>query len=173
MVNYRRVYLKGGTYFFTVTLKNRQKNYLTTYIDALRESFAYAKKQKPFEIIAIVILPEHLHCIWQLPEDDNDYSGRWRSIKSHFTHSIIKTGLPLQKNNRGEYKLWQTRFWEHTIRDETDLSQHIHYNPVKHNLAQSVSEWPYSSFHDYVKDGKLPSNWGNVYIEQPNKYGEL
>jgi len=91
MVNYRRVYVEGGTYFFTLTLKNRQANYLTAHIDALRESFAYVKKQYPFVIIAIVILPEHLHCVWQLPEGDDKYTMCWRSIKSRFTHLLIKS----------------------------------------------------------------------------------
>jgi len=91
MVNYRRVYVEGGTYFFTLTLKNRQANYLTAHIDALRESFAYVKKQYPFVIIAIVILPEHLHCVWQLPEGDDKYAMRRRSIKSRFTHLLVKS----------------------------------------------------------------------------------
>ena len=175
MVNYRRVYLEGGTYFFTATLKNRTSDYLTTYVDALRESFAHVKKQRPFEIIAIVILPEHLHCLWQLPEDDINYAGRWRAIKSRFTRSLLKSGVSLHKNNRGEYKLWQARYWEHTIRNESDLLQHIdyiHYNPVKHGWVESVADWPYSSFHDFVKKGKIERNWGESYIEKINKYGE-
>lgn len=175
MVNYRRIYIEGATYFFTVTLKNRQANLLTNHIDALRESFAFVKKQHPFKIIAIVILPEHIHCIWQLPNEDDNYAGRWRAIKSRFTRSLIKSGVKLQQNKRGEYDLWQPRYWEHTIRNEADLSRHIdylHYNPVKHGWTNSVKDWPYSSFHRFVAQGQLPANWGLAESDTFNGYGE-
>lgn len=175
MVNDRRIYIEGGTYFFTVTLKNRQANTLTTYIDELRESFAFVKEQQPFKIIAIVILPEHIHCIWQLPDGDDNYAGRWRAIKSRFTRSLIKLGIMLQKNKRGEYDLWQARYWEHTIRNESDLSRHIdylHYNPVKHGWTDAVKDWPYSSFHRFVAQGQLPANWGLAESDTFNDYGE-
>jgi len=175
MVNYRRIYIEGGTYFFTVTLKNRHANFLTSYIDELRESFAFVKEQQPFKIIAIVILPEHIHCIWQLPAGDDNYSDRWKAIKSRFTRSLIKLGAELHKNNRGEYDLWQARYWEHAIRNEADLSQHIdyiHFNPVKHGWADSVKDWPYSSFHRYVANEQLPANWGSSEIDTLNDYGE-
>ena len=175
MVNYRRVYIEGGMYFFTVTLKNRKSNTLTNHIDTLRDSFAFVKKHQPFDIIAIVILPEHLHCIWQLPNNDDNYAGRWRAIKSRFTRSLIKLGINLHKNNRGEYNLWQARYWEHTIRDEADLLHHInyiHYNPVKHGWVNSVKDWPYSSFHRFVAQGQLAANWGLTEIDTLNDYGE-
>ncbi len=175
MVNYRRVYIDGGTYFFTVTLKNRQSNYLTTYIDLLRESFAHVKKQKPFHIIAIVVLPDHIHCIWQLPDGDNNYAGRWRAIKSRFTRSLIQSGVRLHKNNRGEYRLWQPRFWEHVIRNDTDLTRHIdyiHYNPVKHGYVNSVSDWEFSSFHEFVEKGMLEPDWGEMPIDTAHDFGE-
>jgi len=175
MVDYRRVYIKGGTYFFTVTLKNRQSNILTIYIDALRESFAYVKKQQPFEMIAIVILPEHLHCLWRLPTGDDNYAGRWRAIKARFTHTLIKSGVALHKNNRGEYNLWQSRYWEHTIRNESDFHHHIdyiHYNSVKHGWVKSVDDWPYSSFHQFVEKGQLAQNWGSQYVDRQQSFGE-
>ncbi|MCK4841143.1 MAG: transposase [Methylococcales bacterium] len=175
MVNYRRAYIEGGMYFFTVTLKNRQQNYLTTYVDALRDSFAYVKKHQPFEIIAIVILPEHLHCLWHLPRGDDNYAGRWRAIKSRFTRALIKSGADLHKNKRGEYNLWQSRYWEHSIRDESDLLRHIdyiHYNPVKHGYVDNVKDWSFSSFHQFVEEGTLPQNWGLNINDSQNQYGE-
>ena len=175
MVNYRRVYIEGGCYFFTATLKNRKSSILTDYIDALRESFSFVKEQQPFEIIAIVVLPEHLHCIWQLPEGDDNYAGRWRSIKSRFTRSLIKSGVKLYKNNRGEYNLWQARYWEHMIRNESDLLRHIdyiHFNPVKHDWSTAVKDWPYSSFHRFVANEMLPVNWGIADEDILNDYGE-
>ena len=176
MVNYRRNFIKGGCYFFTVNLKNRQSTLLIDAVNQLRSSFSYVHSKKPFEIIAIVILPEHLHCIWQLPENDKDYPARWKSIKSHFTRQLKKTGIQISKNKHNEHNIWQRRYWEHTIRNENDLTRHIdyiHYNPVKHGWVKSVSDWKYSSFHNYVKKGSLPLNWGNnLEIIDTIKYGE-
>ncbi|GMR16536.1 MAG: hypothetical protein BMS9Abin31_0878 [Gammaproteobacteria bacterium] len=100
MVNYRRSEVKGGTYFFTVNLQDRKEDYLTLYIGQLRESFRIVKHQYPFEIIASVILPDHLHIIWKLPKDDANYSARWKAIKSKFTRLVIKEGVLLKKNKR-------------------------------------------------------------------------
>nr|WP_318025890.1 transposase [Methylobacter tundripaludum] len=111
---------------------------------------------------AIVILPDHLHAVWTLPDGDADYSGRWRAIKSKFTHELQLSGMPLTPDKRGEYRLWQRRFWEHTIRDDTDFQRHvdyIHWDPVKHGLTQCVADWPYSSFHHYVRLGSLSPEW--------------
>ena len=116
MVAYRRNRLKGGQYFFTVNLKNRHHSWLTDHIDFLRLAFRRTRKKYPFSIIAIVILPDHLHTIWQLPDDDDDYSTRWNFLKGQFT-SQLKTRINLQKDSRGRYGVWQDRFWEHTIRD--------------------------------------------------------
>ena len=177
MVNYRRSQTRGGTYFFTVNLHDRSSNHLITHINHLRESFSIVQKQCPFEIVASVILPEHLHIIMTLPGDDNDYPARWKAIKSCFTCALIKDNIAgLIKNKRGEYNLWQRRYWEHQIRDEIDLQHHvnyIHYNPVKHGHVKQVIDWPYSSFHRYVKAGLIESNWGsdgNTY--DTSSYGE-
>jgi len=175
MVNYRRVFIPGGTYFFTVTLKNRRSDYLVKYINELREAFAYVKNEQPFEIIAIVILPEHLHCLLKLPDGDDDYAKRWQRIKNRFTRSLKNAGVGLNKNNRGEYDLWQSRYWEHAVRDERDLLRHIdyiHFNPVKHGWVDAVINWPFSSFHRYVKEGELESNWGLEVSNLDFNYGE-
>ena len=113
---------------------------------------------------AVVILPDHLHCIWQLPEKDSDFSSRWRLIKAHFSRSITTTQeyiskSRLRKNERG---LWQRRFWEHVICDEKDYVRHIeyiHYNPVKHGYVHRVRDWKYSSFHRWVTHGVYPIDW--------------
>jgi putative transposase len=126
-----------------------------------------AQQKMPFSILAIVILPEHLHTIWKLPLNDSNYAGRWRLIKSCFSQSLIKHNVTLLKNSRGEYNLWQKRYWEHTIKDERDLEAHIdyiHYNPVKHKLVTQPSDWPYSSFHLYVRKNLLSPNWGNAQM---------
>jgi len=127
MVNYRRDYTPGGTYFFTVALRNRRSNLLTTHIKQLGDAFRYARNKANYRTIAIVVMHEHLHAIWQLPDGDSDYSRRWNLVKSHFTRSLIKTGLTITKDKSGEYDVWQKRFWEHRIRNEIDYHRHIDY----------------------------------------------
>lgn len=167
MVQYRRNLVKGGTYFFTVALLNRHSNTLTQHIDILRESVKAARKNHPFEIIAWVVLPEHLHAVWQLPTDDSDYSSRWRAIKSHFVRGLEKQGVIVNMRDDGSALVWQRRFWEHTIKDEDDLCRCVDYcyiNPVKHGLVNAVVDWPYSSFHRDVKRSIYPSNWADINI---------
>jgi putative transposase len=165
MVKYRRNLLAGGTYFFTVTLNNRRATTLTDHIEALRASFRKTLKTRPFEIDAMVVMPDHLHTIWSLPFEDTDYAGRWRSIKSGFTQAIIKAGEPFSRNMKGEYSVWQRRYWEHTIHNDADMSRHveyIHFNPVKHGLVKNVRDWPYSTFHKYVEKGLYSSDWAGI-----------
>lgn len=175
MVHYRRNRIAGGTYFFTVTLRDRSSDVLVRHVDLLRNAFRSVRAERPFMINAIVILPDHLHTIFTLPDGDADYSGRWRAIKSRFTHSILATGVSLIRDNRGEYQLWQRRFWEHTIRDERDYANHVdycHWNPVKHGLVQHLTDWPHSSLHRYVRRGLLPPNWAGGVTEPEANYGE-
>jgi len=162
-MQYRRNYVKGGTYFFTVNLLNRNKSLLVEHIDLLRESIRFVKSQRPFYIDAWVVLPDHLHAVLTLPDDDVDYSSRWREIKKRFSKSLPKTEFLTQtrkrKNERG---IWQRRFWEHTIRDDNDYWHHVnyvHFNPLKHGLVSQVADWPYSSFHRAVKQGIYTNNW--------------
>lgn len=173
MVNYRRNLVPGGTYFFTVTLRGRSSRLLTEHIALLRAAFRSVKRKQPFHIDAIVILPEHLHTIWTLPEGDAGYPGRWRAVKSAFTRAVVKSGVAVEHNEKGEYALWQRRYWEHTIADEEDYRRHvdyIHYNPVKHGCAKQVADWPYSSFHHYVRQGILPHDWAGG--EDEGTFGE-
>jgi len=175
MVQYRRNFISGGTFFFTVMLADRRSSALVENIDVLRKAFHVAREERPFSIDAIVILPEHLHVTMTLPSEDSDFSGRWRRIKSLFTRQVIASGAHIARDRRGEYQLWQRRFWEHTIRDDRDLSAHIdyiHYNPVKHGLVSQVSDWPHSSFHRYVRDGLLPLDWAGSTDHPTDGFGE-
>jgi len=163
MVHYRRNFLPGGTFFFTVTLADRRSSVLVEHIDLLRRAFRKTRRERPFSVDAVAVLPDHLHIVMTLPLDDADFPGRWKRIKSLFTHHLVATGFDCKRNRRGEYALWQRRYWEHTIRNEPDFTRHIdyiHYNPVKHGLVPRVRDWRHSSFHRYVKLGVLTKDWG-------------
>ena len=165
MVGYRRFRRAGGSYFFTLTLRNRRSRLLTDHVNTLRRAFQITQAERPFTIDAIVVLPEHLHAIWTLPKDDDDFPGRWRRIKSEFVQGLRKGGLRLHSNRRGEYSVWQRRYWEHYLRDQDDFIRHcdyIHYNPVKHGYVSKAIDWAWSSFHRYVAAGKYPADWGSL-----------
>lgn len=164
MTNYRRAKIAGATYFFTVSCAERHGNtLLTDHIDLLRQVVRKVKNEHPFTIDAMVILPEHLHCVWTLPAGDADYKTRWALIKAGFSRQI-STGERLSESRikRGERGIWQRRYWEHLIRDDLDYQRHvdyIHWNPVKHGWVQQVKAWPHSSFHQFVKQGRCPLDW--------------
>ena len=179
MTNYRRVKQHGITSFFTVvTYKRRHLFEDENARRLLKTAFETTKKKYPFKQRAICLLPDHLHCIWTLPEDDEDYSTRWAFIKSTFTRLFndekTKMIRPSLEGKR-EKAIWQRRFWDHMIRDEEDMRRHvdyIHYNPVKHNLAESPAQWKWSSFHQYVARGIYEPEW-NPYSQEDNfNYGE-
>ena len=166
-MQYRRARIKGGTYFFTVVTHNRRKILCEPEnVDLLRSAFRSVMDKHPYHIDAFVLLPDHLHCIWTLPHDDNDFSTRWRLIKSAFSRKCaphFKGKVSASRQTKKETTVWQRRFWEHAIRDENDFTRHveyIHYNPVKHNLVNAPSQWPYSSFHKHVRNGSCDSDWG-------------
>ncbi|TQV86731.1 REP-associated tyrosine transposase [Aliikangiella coralliicola] len=163
-MQYRRANTKGGTYFFTVNLAERNKTLLTDHIDDLRNAFKNVKATHPMIIDAIVVLPDHLHAIWTLPGNDADFSTRWRLIKSCFSQSVPRIErVTSSRKSKGERGVWQRRFWEHQIRDDADYQAHmdyIYYNPVKHGYVKNVVEWPYSSFHRDLNKGKYTKFWG-------------
>jgi putative transposase len=175
MVRYRRNRVQGRTYFFTVTLADRRSTTLVDHVDALRAAFRQARRERPFTIDAIVILPDHLHAVLTLPQADVDFPGRWRRIKGHFSSHLIAAGEAIKRHGNGDLALWQRRYWEHTIRDDSDFERHvdyIHFNPVKHRLVARVRDWPHSSFHLYVRRGILPVDWAGDTDEGGQDYGE-
>ena len=175
MVQYRRSRVAGGSYFFPVTLEHRRSRALLEHVSLLRECFHAVRKRAPFHIDAIVIFPEHLHAIWTLPCADHDYASRWGSIKSLFTRTLNAQSVPIARRDNGGYRLWQRRYWEHTLRDEEDFRHHVEYiwfNPVKHGLVRRVMDWPHSSFHRAVDEGWVRSDWGGQVSERDIGYGE-
>jgi putative transposase len=165
MTEYRRAYAPGATWFFTVNLAQRKNNrLLVDRFDVLREAFTYVRTRHPYRTDALVVLPDHLHCLWTLPPGDSEFSTRWSLVKAYFSRAISKGEQRSQSRvARGERGLWQRRFWEHLIRDQDDFNRHadyIHWNPVKHGWVRRVSDWPHSTFHDYVKRGIYPVDWG-------------
>jgi putative transposase len=166
-MQYRRAYTKGGCYFFTVVTEKRQPLFLDdTNVNLLRDAFRAVMKKYPFVMDAVVILPDHLHCIWTLPANDADFSTRWRLIKTRFTKQCAYQYKQTPNANRIKKKqqaIWQHRYWEHQLRDERDVEQHIdyiHYNPVKHHYVNKASDWQYSSIHRYIKQGVIAEDWG-------------
>lgn len=159
-----RVRVKGGCYFFTVNLAERQGNDLwIRYIDTLRAAFRETRRDHPFTINGIVILPDHLHCLWRLPPDDDDFPTRWRLIKSRFSRRVeAGERISQSRQRKKERGIWQRRYWEHVIRDDRDYQKHldyIHYNPVKHGYVEAPRDWPYSSFGRHVSRGAYPIDW--------------
>ena len=148
MSDYRRLFVPGGTYFFTLNLRDRRSGLLVRHVDLLRESWREVSETRPFNTLAAVVLPDHMHMVISLPEGDADYPARLRLLKSGFTRRLPDD---VKLNGRkGERNVWQRRYWEHAIRDEADLETHInyvHYNPVKHGHVAEMDDWPYSTWH--------------------------
>jgi putative transposase len=176
MTAYRRSFIPGGCFFFTVNLADRRLRLLTENIEALRSAFREIRRRHPFAIDAMVVLPDHLHAVWTLPEGDRDFSTRWRLIKSTFSRNL-GAGEPISASRaaKRERGIWQRRYWEHTIRDEDDFGRHIdyvHINPVKHGLVERVRDWQYSSFHRMVQLGIYPEDWGGDAAKLSGDFGE-
>ena len=169
-MDYRRSRAAGGTFFFTVNLNDRTTTLLVDHIGSLRQAIRQVKAQHPFDILGMVVLPDHLHALWRLPDDDGDYPLRWSLIKAAFSRQLppLET-VNLSRRLKRERGVWQRRYWEHRIRDEQDLQHHLdylHFNPVKHGHARSAVEWPYSSIHRYVRAGVLPADWAGQHDEE-------
>jgi putative transposase len=171
MSRYRRVNTEGASYFFTLVTYRRQPLLCDEKIRrALRHAIEAVRAKRPFKIDAWVLLPDHLHCIWSLPPGDTDYATRWNMIKRSVslacgTDYRRPEWINASKRKHRESTLWQRRFWEHRIRDDRDFSLHmdyIHYNPVKHGLCERAVDWPYSTFHQHVRDGVYTTDWGGV-----------
>jgi putative transposase len=162
MPNYIRSKFEGGFYFFTVVTYKRAKLFYSEIArQCLRNAIRETESKHPYETVAFCLLPEHIHCVWKFPEKDSDFSIRWLSIKGLFSKEYLQLAgrqkqIPESRKRKGEVCLWQRRFWEHRIRDENDLQRHvdyIHYNPLKHKLVGRVEDWPWSTYHRYVREG--------------------
>ena len=162
-MEYRHTRQQGGTYFFTVNLAERSSSLLVDRIDDLRNAVRTVKQRHPFEIVAWVVLRDHMHAVWTLPEGDGDCATRWMLIKAGFSRVVPKgERIRAARLRKGERGLWQRRFWEHLITNETDLRRHVdyvHINPVKHGYVARASDWPYSSIHRYIGRGLVPVDW--------------
>ncbi len=173
MTDYRRWLVAGGTYFFTV-VAHKRRPFLTDEVArrSLRDAFRIIRLRRPFRVDAIVLLPDHLHAIWTLPPGDHNYATRWQLIKRRFTKTYLALGgkegsRSASRISKGERSLWQRRYFEHTCRDDADMrrcADYLHVNPLKHGLVSRVIDWPWSSFHRYVRLGEYDPNWGNTNI---------
>lgn len=174
-MQYRRAWIEGGSFFFTVVTAERRPLFASREaVDVLRMAFRVVRSRRPFDVDAMVVLPDHLHCIWSLPEGDADFATRWRLIKTWFTRNcdpalrIVSNRARSAKREQAQQQLWQHRYWEHALRDEADSARHmdyIHFNPVKHGLVKSVGEWPYSSFRRCVASGLYSPDWGQSVLD--------
>jgi putative transposase len=220
MPNYRRADIPGGTYFFTLVSYRRQKILCNDNIRiALRDAIVTTRTKLPFTIDAWVLMPDHLHTIWTLPEGDNAYSVRWSMIKRLVTQSVgdgfgahgapyglsrdgvigahgapnggvhdngfvgcaVRTDrshgalVSASRLKRREGNIWQRRFWEHQVRDQVDFNRcmdYLHWNPVKHGHAGRVADWPYSTFHRFVREGLYTDDWGGSGVVDGGAFGE-
>lgn len=162
MPDYRRPRRTGATIFFTVALAHRGSNLLVAQVDRLRDAVLRIRDERPFQIDAFVVLPDHLHAVWTLPPGDDDFSGRWAAIKTRFSRGLEPGRQRHSHVARREKGIWQRRFWDHHIRDEADYAKHLRYcwaNPVKHGLVDQATDWPYSSIHRDIRRGLVGSEW--------------
>jgi putative transposase len=171
-MQYRRLKVAGGTYFFTVVTHRRSRLFSDDWaVATLKNITAGVQARHPFTIEAEVILPDHLHAIWSLPEGDSDFSTRWMLIKSGVSRAVKKRAVQLASSSElleaSHLPVWQNRFWEHLIGCDEDFATHIdyiHFNPVNHGLVTAPRDWQHSSFHDYVLRGDYPADWGSSDI---------
>ncbi len=178
MPSYRRFYVPGGTYFFTVVTAGRKPIFGDARaVACLGGALRRVRAKHPFETVGLVVLPDHLHCLWTLPPGDVAFSRRWQWIKTDFTERWLATGGEEHARSRsrvekGERGIWQRRFWEHHIQDEDDLERHldyIHFNPVRHGQAHHPAEWRWSTFARHIRLGTYPSEWGTVEPPAPSR----
>jgi putative transposase len=164
-MRYRRARVAGASYFFTVNVAARRSGLLVEYVDTLRAVVREVRSAHPFEIISMVVMPDHLHAVWELPAGDADFATRWTLIKAGFSRRLPRDErISASRRSKGERGVWQRRYWEHLIRGERDLASHvdyIHFNPVKHGYVEHAIDWPYSSIHRYVADGTLRADWAD------------
>ncbi len=185
MSDYRRYFVPGGTYFFTVVVHQRYPLFDNSEARRmLRESILSVREDWSFNLFAICLLPDHFHTVIVLPSGDSDYPKRMRKIKERFTTPWLESGgwegtVSESRRKKGERGIWQRRYWEHTITDDDDLKHcvdYTHWNPRKHELVRRVRDWPYSTFHQFVQRGEYDLDWGGVNPcfgwNAPDEWGE-
>lgn len=176
MPNYRRLRREGGTYFFTVALAAPGADLLIRRIDLVRSAYLATRTARPFRCEAFVVLPDHLHAVWTLPQGDSDFSGRWSQFKAHVSRALpaarSRSASMIRRREKG---LWRRRFWEHLIRDEEDFARHVEYcrtDPVRHGLVRRPADWAFSSIGREIRNGVVPRGWrGDARIA--GRFGEL
>ena len=168
MPNWRRTIVPGGTFFFTVVTDKRRPIFETAVArKLLGNAIRDCQAAHPFEVVAVVLLPDHLHAIWNMPTGDANYSARWQWIKTQFTKRWLESGgteceVSQGRKIDGRRGVWLPKFWEHHIDDDNDFDRHfdyIHFNPVKHGLCECPKDWPWSSFHRWVRRDVYAENW--------------
>ncbi len=151
MSKYQRLFIPGGTSFFTVYLADRSARTLVERVDLLRAAYNKVASAHPVICHAMVVLPDHLHAVWTLPDGDADLSIRWQKIKTDFlSHLPASESLNPSKTRKGEKGIWQRRFWGHAIRNSADFHRHVdycHYDPVRHGLVRQPEDWEHSTIH--------------------------
>ncbi len=176
-MNYRRSIASGATYFFTICLQNRRSTLLHDRIDVLRNGFHHVRCKHPFKIDAIVVMPDHVHLLMTLPPNHSDFSLRLNLIKGYFSRHIQSNEIiSAAKKNKRERNIWQRRFWEHLICNDSDYENHVNYihnNPVKHGYVSKAIDWKFSSIHQYINDGIVPKDWGYNGSFKDIEYGEM
>jgi putative transposase len=175
MSRYIRAKAKSSILFFTVVLAQRPSNLLFDEIDRLRRIYQTVQQRHPFKTVAICVLPDHIHALWELPDGDADFSTRWSLIKNGFSRGLNAQARSESKIAKREKGIWQRRYWEHAIRNDADFERHvdyIHFNPVKHGHVTRVADWPHSSFHRYVERGLLAADWGGDLHDIQGAFGE-
>jgi putative transposase len=166
-MRYRRATIAGASYFFTLVTDRRQRLFVDQRnVDRWHGAVSKVQHARPFAIEAEVILPDHIHVVWTLPDADGDYITRIRLIKTAFTKSFPPSkdkSASVSRISKGERDVWQRRYWEHVIRNEKDFQDHIdyiHINPVKHGLVERPGDWPHSTFSQWVEQGSYDAWWG-------------
>ena len=163
MPNYIRPAIPGATVFFTVVLAQRGDDMLHREVATLRDAVRETRAELPFGIAGWVVLPDHMHTIWTLPPGDSDFSTRWQRIKGRFSRSVgVTRSRSASKRAKGEAGIWQRRFWDHHIRDRADLEMHLRYcwaDPVRHGLVARAADWPLSSIHRDIAQGRIGRDW--------------
>lgn len=169
MAQYIRPKVTGARVFFTLCLAARGSDLLVAEIAALRRAVAQTQRERPFGIAAWVVLPDHLHCVWQMPVGDREFGVRWGAIKGRFSHGLTAQVRSQSKIRKGEKGIWQRRYWEHHIREDADFEAHVRYcwgNPVRHGLVRRPLDWPYSSIHRDVRLGLVPPEWSGATADR-------